>query len=238
MDKQTREKLLRIVERNYEDIAEDFHETRKKALWPEIIKLTEEVKDGASILDVGCGNGRLLAAFKDKKINYLGVDKSVKLIELAKEEYAKNFQFSIFDFQFLISDILDLGKIPQINFDYVFCIAVLHHLPGEDLQINVLKQLKNKINANGKIIVTVWNLWTQKKFVKLIFKFWLLKFIGKNKMDFGDILFDWKGIRGESSQRYYHAFRNCELKKIVKKAGLKIEKIYRDKYNFYLILIK
>jgi SAM-dependent methyltransferase len=135
--------------------------------------------------------------------------------------------------------MIDLGKISELNFDYVFSVATLHHLPGKDLRIQALKQMKNKIKKDGRIIITNWNLWKQKWSRKLILKFFLLKIFRKHKMDFGDILFDWKAEKDTGySQRYYHAFRKRELKKITKKAGLKIEKIYRDKYNYYLVLRK
>lgn len=221
--------LLNIVKRNYEEIAGQFSEARKRYLWPELIKLSEEIKNGQKILDVGCGDGRLLRAFKYKDIDYTGIDASEKMIKIAKEK------FSGTGYKFLTGDILELSGFPKINFDYVFCVAALQHIPGRDLQIAALKQMKNKVSENGKIILTIWNLWSQKKYRKLIFKFFLLKLIGKNKMDFGDILFD--GFGGKS-QRYYHAFRLGELKKIIKKSGLKTEKIYKDEYNYYIILKK
>lgn len=233
MDKKTQKELLDIVKRNYEQIADDFNETRKKYLWPELIKLSEKVKIGDRIMDAGCGNGRLLEAFVDKKIDYMGIDGSDKLIELAKARFAGEGR------KFTEGDIMELSRIPDINFDYIFCVAVLQHIPGRKLQINTMKQLKNKIGENGRIIITVWNLWSQKKYRKLILKFFLLKLIGKNKMDFGDILFDWKNSEGKVvSKRYYHAFRARELKKLIKKSGLKIEKIYKDKYNYYAIIKK
>jgi SAM-dependent methyltransferase len=229
MNKDTQKELLNIVKRNYDEIAEDFSETRKKYLWPELIKLSEGVKEGSKILDVGCGNGRLLQAFKYKDINYVGVDNSGKLIEIAGERFKDT------GYEFLVGDILELGKLPQTGFDYVYAVAVLQHIPGSDLQIAALKQLKNKVKEDGKIVITVWNLWSQKKFKKLILKFILLKLIKKNRMNFGDILFE--GFN-QKSKRYYHAFRMRELKKIIKKSGLKIEKIYKDKYNYYAILYK
>jgi len=130
-----------------------------------------------------------------------------------------------------------------MNFNYVFSIALFHHLPGNDSRIAALRQLKNKVSENGKIIIVVWNLWSQPKLLKLILKFSLLKLIKKNlpagRMDFGDILFDWKNPSGQAqSRRYYHAFTKIGLKKIIKKAGLKIDKIYKDKYNYYAILKK
>lgn len=227
MDKQTQKELLNVVKRNYEEIAEEFSETRKRYLWPALLELSEEVKSGARVLDVGSGDGRLLRALKYKDIDYIGIDASEKMIKIAKEKFADA------GYKFLIGDILELGQFPEIGFDYVFCVAVLQHIPGRDLQITALRQMKNKIGENGKIILTVWNLWSQKKYRKMILKFFILKLIKKNKMNFGDILFD--GFSGKS-QRYYHAFRMGELKKIIKKSGLKIEKIYKDKYNYYAIL--
>jgi len=235
MDEATQENLLNLVKQNYEKIAAEFDATRKKALWPEIVKLAGLVQDGDKVLDVGCGNGRLAEAFKDRKIEYLGVDQSEKLIELAR----KNYESRIKNHEFRKADILELDKLPEKDFDYVFCLAVLHHLPGEDLKKKALEQLKDKLAPGGKMIITVWNLWRRKKFCWLIYKYAWLKLLGLSKMDCGDILFDWKNSRGEKlSRRYYHAFTTGELKKLATAAGLKVEKAYHDKYNYYLILSK
>lgn len=229
MNKQTQKELLNVVKRNYEEIAGEFSESRKRYLWPELIKLCEKVKSGERVLDAGCGDGRLLRAFKYKDIDYTGIDSSEKMIKIAKEKFVDA------GYKFLTGDVLKLSEFQEINFDYVFAVAVLQHIPGRDLQIAALKQMKNKIGEGGKIILTVWNLWSQKKYRGLIFKFFILKLFKKNKMNFGDILFD--GFEGRS-QRYYHAFRMGELKMIIKKSGLKIEKIYKDRYNYYAVLKK
>ena len=225
MDRKTQNELLEIVRRNYSQIADDFSETRRKYLWPEIVRQAAAVKDGDRVLDVGCGNGRLLEALRDKNVDYLGVDASKELLEIAGKHYTGH--------KFAAGDILRLGEIPDVGFDYVFCLAVLHHLPGSDLRVAALKQLKNKIKPDGKIILTVWNLWSRKKYRRLIWKFTLLKILKKNKMDFGDIVFDWKNEADKT--RYYHAFRLGELRRIIKRAGLKIEKLYKDEYNYYAV---
>jgi len=282
MDQQTQKNLLDLVKRNYEEIAEDFDATRKKYLWPELLKLADMVKNGDRVLDVGCGNGRLIEAFRNKKISYLGVDNSEKLIEAAQRNIQPviasdrrergNLRLEALDqrllhrdyaprndnnsYAFKNVDILELDKLPEKDFNYVFCVAVLHHLPGEDLRLQALRQMKNKLSPDGKIILTVWNLWSQPKFLKLILKTFLEKilrnlglmsrrcgrdpdFALRTSGDFGDILFDWKNSQGERiSQRYYHAFTSQELKKLAVNTGLKIEKLYRDKYNYYFILHK
>ena len=200
-------------------------------IWNELIKIIKTVDEGEKVLDVGCGNGRLLEAFIGKKIKYLGVDNSDKLLEHARENYK--------DEKFVKADILDLGTVSEYNFDHIFVVAVVHHLPGKDLRLKALKQLYNKTNKGGQVVFTVWNLWKHEKYGKLIWRFWLLKFIKKNKMDFGDILWDWKNSRGERvSQRYYHAFTRWELWRLCKKAGFKVKRIYTDKFNYYIVLIK
>ena len=236
MDQQTEKNLLDLVKRNYEEIAADFDITRKSCFWPELAKIADSVKNGDRVLDAGCGNGRLLEMLSGKKIEYLGIDSSQELVKIAQVRFPDKI--------FLLGDILELDRAPEKGFDYVFCIAVLHHLPGESLRVAALRQMKNKLQpasagsarGGGKIIITVWNLW-QAKFRRLIFKFAILKIFGKSKMDFGDILFSWKNKKGEeASRRYYHAFIKSELKKIASQAGLKINELYKDKFNYYLIL--
>lgn len=235
MNKQTQQSLLQLVKRNYEEIAEDFSETRNKALWPELVKFTSAVKDGESVLDVGCGNGRLAKLFVERYVKYIGIDNNQRLIEIA----SKNYELRIKNYEFLVGDILQLDKVVEDKFNYVFCVAVLHHLPGKELRIQALKQLRKRLKPDGKIILTVWNLWPQTKFRKLIIKYSLLKLIGRNAMDWGDILFPWKNKKGEKiSERYYHAFALGELKRIIRQTGLDIEKLYQDRYNYYLILKK
>jgi 2-polyprenyl-3-methyl-5-hydroxy-6-metoxy-1,4-benzoquinol methylase len=225
MNNLSSQNLLEIVRNNYEEIASDFNETRKKALWPELFNLTKDVKDGVKILDAGCGNGRLLEALAGKKINYFGVDNSRGLIALAQKNYPQsNFQ---------VLDILNLNELKENNFDYIFSIAVIHHLPGSELQIKALKLMAEKLKSDGQLILSVQNFWHKKKYLKLILQFSILKLFGFNRVGWGDLVFP--GFKNESL-RYYHVFMKCGLKKICRQAGFKIKKIYSDKFNYYLIL--
>jgi len=229
MRKDIKDNLLQLVKSNYQKIAGDFDMTRKKEIWPEIRKRAEEIKDGDRILDVGCGNGRLIEAFENKEVEYLGVDNSEELIRLAEENY---------DHKFLVSDILDLSSFEDKDFDYAFCLAVLQHLPSVELRVQALEQIKMKLKDEGKMVVSNWNLWAGKH-RKTIRRFWWKKVLGRNKMDYGDITFPWKNSQGEEvSQRYYHAFRMKELKYLAKKVDMKIEDLYKDKHNYWLILKK
>lgn len=231
MKKETEEKLLKIVKKNYNSIAKNFNQTRNKKLWPVLFHLTEQVKNNDSVLDAGCGNGRLLKAFEKKKINYTGFDNSKELIKLAKQNFPEE--------KFIIDNTVEISKISDKSFDWIFSIAVLHHIPGQKLKIKALQNLGKKLNNKGKLIITVWNLWDYKDFKLKIIKFYLVNLFTKNKVEFGDFIFDWKkGTDNKYKERYYHAFTVRGFKKIIKKSGLKLEKIEKDKFNYCFILKK
>jgi len=231
MNKSTRDKILHIVKTNYSDIAGEFNATRQKYIWPGLNEFTSDLKTGSRVLDVGCGQGRLLEILADKKINYLGVDSSRELIELAQKNYS--------NYKFLVSDVLSLDRMAESDFDYVFSVAVLHHLPGKKLPIEALRQMAAKLAVDGRMIISVWNLWSQTKYLKLIILSYFKYLFSENKLDWGDILFFWKNSQGtQVSLRYYHAFSVWELKKISRRANLKIIKIVKDKFNYYLVLQK
>ncbi|MFA7087947.1 MAG: methyltransferase domain-containing protein [Patescibacteria group bacterium] len=230
-DFKTEEQLLNIVQCGYQEIADDFDITRKKKIWPEVYQLAEDVKEGDKILDVGCGNGRLLDVLQKKNIRYLGVDNSENLLEIARRNYPGQ--------EFVIADILDLDVVDNDFYDHVFCLAVVHHIPTKERQIEALRQLSVKLSPNGRIILSVWNLWSKAKYRRLLFNNFCLKIIGKYRMSWKDLVFPWKNSRGEDrGLRYYHAFLDGELRKVVKAAGLRVAWASKNNYNYWYILEK
>lgn len=238
-------KLLELVQRNYQEIAGQFDQTRQKEIWPEIKILAANLADGASLLDLGCGNGRLIEALRDKKIEYLGLDNSPELIKLAQNNYPA--------YKFLVGDILKLADVwpaliiksgtpdKQIKFDYIFCLAVLQHIPSAKLRLQALRAMREALNPGGQLIISVWNLWSPvwraKRYRTIIFKNYLLKIIGRQDLDFGDLIFPWKNTRGEIvSERYYHAFTKGELLALALKAGFKKIELKKDQYNYWLTI--
>ena len=62
------EYLLKKTIQDYNLIAEEFSRTRER-IWPEMRFLFDEyLIPGEKILDIGCGNGRFLEIFKEKKV--------------------------------------------------------------------------------------------------------------------------------------------------------------------------
>lgn len=77
-------------------------------------------QSGARVLEVGCGNGSHVAYFLDQGLEYIGVDISARMVELARAAYP--------EVQFVRADGRHL-PFADGQFDYVFCRNVLLHLP-------------------------------------------------------------------------------------------------------------
>ncbi len=206
-------KILNDVRESYDKIAEDFSRTRKN-VWEEFKSLAGYVHVGDRVLDLGCGNGRLVELFHGKPIEYFGIDHSAKLIKIATNKYPhQNFQ------------VFDGLKIPFKDnyFDEIYCIAVLHHIPGKVLRQEFLEEARRVLKPGGQLILSVWNLFNCRDYLRLIFKFTFKKLIGKAEIDFFDVIEPYFGK--EKAQRYIHLFRKRELKREIARAGFLIEKI-------------
>ena len=233
MDKNYAQYLLSKVIDDYNLIAEDYARTR--AFVPEDIRaLGEYTKSGDRVLDLGCANGRLFEVVKNKNAIFLGVDVSEKLIGIAKEKYPEA--------KFQVASGLNL-PFSENHFDKVYSISVIHHIPSEELRLRYLKEANRVLKPGGLLILRVWDFWRRKEGVRLFLKYAFLKLIGRSKLDFGDVFLPWKNSRGGiAAQRYFHCFTKKELENLIRKAGFKIKKIWREgkdpRTNIYLVVEK
>lgn len=248
MDEAYAQYLLKKTTQDYNLIADHFARTREW-IWQEVIPLAGDIWDGERVLDLGCGNGRLLELFREKGIDYVGVDSSEKLIEIAKKKYQpapsiKKGKGPLFRpaVRFLVANALNL-PLPDNFFHKVFSLAVLHHIPSEKFRLQFLKEVRRVLREGGQLILSVWNLWSRKATWKLLLKYTFLKLIGKSKLDFKDIFYPWKSPRGQIIvQRYIHCFTKPELKNLVQKSGFKVKEIWiwpkGARSNIYLVAEK
>jgi ubiquinone/menaquinone biosynthesis C-methylase UbiE len=207
MEEKFAQELLEKNRETYNLIAEEFSGTRWK-IWPEYHIFRDYIKDGDKILDIGCGNGRLLDLFEDRKIEYLGIDSSENQVQEAKKKYP--------DYAFLTADALGL-PFSNGTFDKVFLVAVLHNVPSRELRLRILKEGRRVLKADGLFILTVWSLWRPEA-LRLILKYSLLKIMGRSEMDWGDVFVPW----GKKAERYYHFFTQAEITRLAKEAGFKV----------------
>lgn len=213
MKDSTARELLNKVKYDYSNIAADFDATRKSE-WRDFEIFDKYLVKGNSVLDIGCGNGRL-KEYLDKKtsVNYRGVDNNQKFIDIAKQKG---------DF-FDIGDFLSL-PYPDLSFDLVLSVAVFHHIPSRKLQLDALHKVKRVMKDGGRGVFLVWNLW-QVKYLGLFMRVLLHFVLRFGKYGFCDFFVPWKATSGTVVNRYYYAFSQGELEKLFTDAGFKVEKV-------------
>jgi ubiquinone/menaquinone biosynthesis C-methylase UbiE len=196
--------ILSELEAGYDLIAEKFSGTRA-FVWRDLNFLKDYVKLGDKILDFGCGNGRLAGFLEGNYLEYIGVDISHKLVDLARQRYhSEKTEF--------IKINSDSRKLPfkKNHFHIVFSIAVFHHFPSKEYVLKVAKELHRVLKPGGKIIVTAWNLW-QKKY---------LKYHQRSNNDWTSARIPFKS--GENTfDRYHHPFQIGELEELFAEVGFK-----------------
>lgn len=198
--------LLNKVRDDYNLIAESFSKTRQKLSWPEIEYLKKYINHGYTVLDIGCGNGRLYNFIKDYNLNYFGGDNSEKLLEQARSLFPEMTD------KFVYADMLKLPFSDQ-QFDIVICLAAFHHLPSASHRIAALNELKRVLKPNGLLLMTNWYAW-QGKFFKNLLTDWRLK------NEWNDFFIPWKD--GNKLNRYYHGFTIGELNNLFTKTSFNI----------------
>jgi len=206
------ENIITSVKNIYDNIGKEFSSSRQY-IWPDLKPYLKNVKSGSSVLDVGCGNGRLLLGLPEKT-KYTGLDISKELLKEAERAHPEH--------KFYETDITkeSLWKhLPQ--YDYIFCIAVFHHLPTKKDQLFVLNQIKRHLKPRGKILITAWNLW-QPKYLKYHFDL-------KTKLQNPHFVY----IPFQGKPRFCFAMTTPYLKKLLKSANLKL-KVKKSPHNYIL----
>ncbi len=232
-------KIIEITKSTYELIGSEFSNTRNR-IWPEMKMLVKKyVKSNDNVLDIGCGNGRLIEILS--QVNYLGIDGSKSLIDEARKKMeivnlSINKQGLKLKINFKNLDILELNKLDGKNFDVVFMFASFNHIPSEELRLKVLNDIKSLLKPNGLLVMTNWNMWqigVKKNIWNYKIKSWKSKVgsqkleVKSQKLDFKDVMTVWRnGAGNKQGALYYRAFTKRELKRLFKKSGFKMLENY------------
>lgn len=214
---------------NYDEFASTFSSSRNDMKWQEIEYFLEkytEFIDEKKILDIWCGSGRLLDHFIKSPyifdIDYFWIDASLGMIDEAKKKFWGD--------DFMVLDMLDLGKLKVKNFESVFFIASFHHLLTMEERIKVLGELKEIIMPWSYIFMTNWALDSE-----LNRKKYENSFIEKSQNEFGSKDFN---IKIWDFYRYYHSFSLQELEYLFKETWYEIieNRLFENQRNFVSII--
>jgi methionine biosynthesis protein MetW len=115
-------------------------------------------KIAKTILDVGCGTGKLLRVLKDQNKVCYGIEKDEDAFRIARQN-----AYTVINKR--IEDAFDL--IPDNYFDVILLLDVLEHLVDPRM---VLQKLKSKLSPDGILVSSIPNLRYYHNFIDLIVK--------------------------------------------------------------------
>ena len=202
----------------YNSIASEFSSTRKSPWngWSQVFQITKFEKP-IDVLDLGCGNGRLLkyfigsdflSSFNISINSYLGLDNNLHFIEGCQNEFPyENFKFEQFDILTQKSDAKDsVPKYAQTQtFDLVCCFGVTHHIEGKNsYRLSWFDYSMSKVKANGYFVFSVWEFLNDSKNIS--------KLTVEDKLSETDYLLGWNNR--EDIKRFCHNYNEEELKSI------------------------
>jgi 2-polyprenyl-3-methyl-5-hydroxy-6-metoxy-1,4-benzoquinol methylase len=127
---------------------------------------------------------------------------------------------------------------PRGGFDFVTCLATLHHLPGYDLRRAVMQQLAALVTPGGLVAISTWQFLTTPRFAAKQVA-WAAVGLSADSVEPGDALLPWQ--QGAYAVRYVHQIDLDEVMALAAAAGLTLEATYQadgkeGNLNLYALL--
>ncbi len=225
----TVERLISLNRRVYTEHGPDFSQTRNR-LQPGVVRLLDLLHEDESILDLGCGNGGLARDLSRRghRGPYLGLDFSPPLLDAAQRDAMS------FPARFVQADIAELSmmgnQLPVAGaWSWITAFAVLHHIPGFQLRLTLLRNVHELLASDGKFVLSCWQFLGSPR-LKARVQPWEAAALAARDVDSNDYLLDWRvGRRG---LRYVHHFNEEELTEMAHLTGFEVaETFYSDGEN-------
>lgn len=172
-----------------------------------------------SVIDLGCGTGRLLVPFAQRGYPALGVDLSFEALQVARERAAG----AGVTVGLLRANLCELDALPGGVFDYALLMfGTLGMVEGDAHRRSLLRHARRLLKPGGKFALHAHNVWShlsnpqgRRWLVRDRLK-WLL---GRDST--GDTHRDYRGI----PHMYHHAFTRGELLALLAAYGFAIDEV-------------
>lgn len=129
-----------------EDSGQSVLSSLESHVLPVVPELTDRLSEGISVLDVGCGSGRILNRIAElyPRSRYRGVDLSPEAIGTAREEALKK---GLRNTEFLIRDLSNFHEAAETEeFDLITTFDAIH---DQSKPFNVLRGIQKALKNDG-----------------------------------------------------------------------------------------
>jgi len=224
VDDATARALNSINRRFYAEQAGAFSTTRESP-WPGWLRLRERIEadglaPGLSVLDVGCGNGRLgrFLAERAPTLHYTGLDASAELLAIAREAGGLGERPTLHRLDLVEDDWA--ATLGAQRFTLIALFGVLHHLPGRERRAALLRALLERLAEGGILALTSWRLERFQRFRERCLP-WAESPVALHpeQLEPGDRLLPWG--RGEGV-RYVHFAHEDETAELIRSLGARV----------------
>ncbi len=226
MDSETSAALAELNRAFYTKFAGDFARTRRA--WPPgFQRILPHIRSAINLLDLGCGNARLLAFLLEQgwRGDYTGLDGSEALLAVAARQAELNIgRHPRAAARFVLADLLNpvwparLGDgAGSAEFGSIAALAVLHHIPGAAQRARFMAACLSLLAPTGKLVISTWQFLGPVRLQARILP-WQAAGISENAVEPGDYLLSWG--EGAAGQRYCAAIGVDELLSLADSAGL------------------
>ena len=217
MNSATAQRLLETNREFYNRFGDSFSATRQR-LQPGVRTILDSIQADDSVLDLGCGNGHFLHEISRRGHHapLLGVDFSLPLLQNAESAPGVEFREADLTKLSIIGEQLSIHGLWSI----VSMFATLHHIPSNEIRLEILQTVKKLLKPTGKFILSNWQFLNSEKLTARI-QPWNRVGLSDEDVDAGDYLLDWRS--GGEGLRYAHHFSGTELFGLADQAGFKVE---------------
>jgi ubiquinone/menaquinone biosynthesis C-methylase UbiE len=103
-----------------------------------------------SVLEVGCGIGRMTRSFAGRFRHVTGMDVSEEMIRRARENLGDcpNVRLDV-------GNGIDLSAYPDASFDFVFSYIVFQHIPDPSVTLNYIREVGRVLRPGGSFYFQV-----------------------------------------------------------------------------------
>jgi len=139
---------MNLPDYSYFEKLDSFYRNPSHLMHKKLRLILNYVRQGESLIDIGCGTGEFIIQLKDRFSSLVGIDTSSDAIEFTMGRIGKDHRI------LLECGELDSFRFPAEYFDVCLCLDVLEHV--KDLS-PLLQEIYRILRPGAEMIMTVPN---------------------------------------------------------------------------------
>ena len=205
----------------WENLLINLPKSYKKWFEKEKKYLQKIITKDASVLEVGCGNGRSIFDILPKTKNVTGIDHDNKAVADAKNNFSKYSSIKIIK--------ADAAQLPFDNEEFDFVICMITFANFADKKFKALEEMRRVLKDSGKIIISVFS----ENALEERMRVYKTSGVKIKEVKNGTVIFD-ESLGDSISEQ----FTKEQLENIFSRSNLKIENITKVNIAYLCTLIK